>query len=172
MKSTWTRASSSTCAESSSPGNTTTRDKVIRRELVLEEGQLYNEKLWKISIQRLNQLGYFEQIKPDDPTITERHLDEKNGTVDLTLKLKEKGKNQIGLSGGVSGLSGSFIGLSYTTNNFLGLGDTLPSKRTSAACSAALRSASPSPTFLIARSPLASPFMAESSLMTRRGKAR
>ena len=106
-------------------GNTTTRDKVIRRELVLEEGQLYNEQYWKISIQRLNQLGYFEQIKPDDPTTTERHLDEKQGTVDLTLKLKEKGKNQIGLSGGVSGLAGSFIGLSYTTNNFLGLGDTL-----------------------------------------------
>ena len=106
-------------------GNTTTRDKVIRRELVLEEGQLYNEQYWKLSIQRLNQLGYFEQIKPDDPTVTERHLDEKGGTVDLTLKLKEKGKNQIGLSGGVSGLAGSFIGLSYTTNNFLGLGDTL-----------------------------------------------
>lgn len=106
-------------------GNTTTRDKVIRRELVLEEGQLYNERYWKLSIQRLNQLGFFEQIKPDDPTTTERHLDEKEGTVDLTLKLKEKGKNQIGLSGGVSGLAGSFIGLSYSTNNFLGLGETL-----------------------------------------------
>jgi len=106
-------------------GNTTTRDKVIRRELVLEEGQLYNEQLWKVSIQRLNQLGYFDQIKPDDPAVTDRHLDEKNGTVDLTLKLHEKGKNQIGLSGGVSGLAGSFIGLSYTTNNFLGLGETL-----------------------------------------------
>ncbi len=106
-------------------GNTTTRDKVIRRELVLEEGQLYNERFWKISIQRLNQLGFFEQIKPDDPTTTERHLDEKEATVDLTLKLKERGKNQIGLSGGVSGLAGSFIGLSYTTNNFLGLGETL-----------------------------------------------
>jgi outer membrane protein insertion porin family len=106
-------------------GNTTTRDKVIRRELVIEEGQLYNEQRWKISIQRLNQLGYFEQIKPDDPTTTERHLDEKQGTVDLTLKLHERGKNQIGLSGGVSGLAGSFIGLSYTTNNFLGLGETL-----------------------------------------------
>ena len=106
-------------------GNTTTRDKVIRRELVLEEGQLYNERFWKLSIQRLNQLGFFEQIKPDDPTTTERHLDEKEGTVDLTLKLKEKGKNQIGLSGGVSGLAGSFVGLSYSTNNFLGLGDTL-----------------------------------------------
>jgi outer membrane protein insertion porin family len=106
-------------------GNTTTRDKVIRRELMLEEGQVYNEQLWKLSLQRLNQLGFFEQLKPDDPNVTERHLDEKEGLVDLTLKVKEKGKNQIGLSGGVSGLAGSFIGLSYTTNNFLGLGETL-----------------------------------------------
>jgi len=106
-------------------GNTTTRDKVIRRELALEEGQVYNEQYWKLSIQRLNQLGFFDQIKPDDPTNTERHLDEKEGLVDLTLKVREKGKNQIGLSGGVSGLAGSFIGLSYSTNNFLGLGETL-----------------------------------------------
>ncbi|HTM36547.1 MAG TPA: outer membrane protein assembly factor BamA [Terriglobales bacterium] len=106
-------------------GNTTTRDKVIRREVVLEEGQLYNEQYWKLGIQRLNQLGFFDQIKPDDPDTTDRRLDEKNGQVDLTLKLKERGKNQIGLTGGVSGLSGSFIGLSYSTNNFLGLGETL-----------------------------------------------
>lgn len=106
-------------------GNTTTRDKVIRRELLLEEGQVYNEQYWKLSLQRLNQLGFFEQLKPDDPNVTERHLDEKEGLVDLTLKVKEKGKNQIGLSGGVSGLAGSFIGLSYSTNNFLGLGETL-----------------------------------------------
>lgn len=106
-------------------GNTTTRDKVIRREIILEEGQVYNQQLWEISLQRLNQLGYFEQLKPDDPNVTERHLDEKNGTVDLTLKVKEKGKNSIGLSGGVSGLAGSFIGLNYSTNNFLGRGETL-----------------------------------------------
>ena len=106
-------------------GNTTTRDKVIRREIALEEGQQYNQQLWEFSILRLNQLGYFEQIKADDPNVTERHINEKEGTVDLTLKLKEKGKNSIGLSGGVSGLSGSFIGLNYSTNNFLGLGETL-----------------------------------------------
>src|SRR5207248_7002550 len=88
------------------------RDKVIRRELLLEEGQRYNEQYWKLSLQRLNQLGFFDQIKPEDPSTTERHLNEREGTVDLTLKLKEKGKNQIGLSGGVSGLAGSFIGLS------------------------------------------------------------
>src|SRR5205823_12282823 len=76
-------------------GNTTTRDKVIRRELLLEEGQVYNEQYRKLSLQRLNQLGFFDQIKPEDPSTTERHLNEREGTVDLTLKLKEKGKNQI-----------------------------------------------------------------------------
>jgi len=106
-------------------GNTTTRDKVIRREIVLEEGQIYNQQLWELSIQRLNQLGFFDNLKPDDPNVTERHLNEKEGTVDLTLKVHEKGKNSIGLSGGVSCLSGTFVGLSYSTNNFLGLGETL-----------------------------------------------
>lgn len=106
-------------------GNTTTRDKVIRREIALEEGQVYNSRFWELSLLRLNQLGYFEQLKPDDPNTTERHLDEKNGTVDLTLKVKEKGKNSIGLQGGVSGLAGAFVGVNYSTNNFLGLGETL-----------------------------------------------
>lgn len=106
-------------------GNTTTRDKVIRREILLEEGQIYNQQLWELSLIRLNQLGYFDEMKPDDPDVTERHLNEQEGTVDLTLKVKEKGKNSIGLTGGVSGLSGSFIGLNYSTNNFLGLGETL-----------------------------------------------
>jgi outer membrane protein insertion porin family len=106
-------------------GNTTTRDKVIRREIALEEGNIYNSRLWELSLLRLNQLGYFDQLKPDDPNITDRKLDEKDGLVDLTLKVKEKGKNSIGLNGGVSGLEGAFVGLNYATNNFLGLGETL-----------------------------------------------
>jgi outer membrane protein insertion porin family len=106
-------------------GNTTTRDKVIRREIALEEGQQYNQRLWELSLLRLNQLGYFDTLKPDDPNVTDKRLDEKNGLVDLTLKVKEKGKNSIGLNGGVSGLAGAFIGISYSTNNFLGLGETL-----------------------------------------------
>ncbi|HEX9112310.1 MAG TPA: outer membrane protein assembly factor BamA [Terriglobales bacterium] len=106
-------------------GNTTTRDKVIRREIALEEGNVYNSRYWELSLLRLNQLGYFDQLKPDDPNTTERHLDEKAGTVDLTLKVHEKGKNSVGLQGGVSGLAGAFIGLNYSTNNFLGLGETL-----------------------------------------------
>ncbi|MFZ0760825.1 MAG: outer membrane protein assembly factor BamA [Candidatus Sulfotelmatobacter sp.] len=106
-------------------GNTTTRDKVIRREIALEEGNVYNSRLWELSLLRLNQLGYFEQLKPDDPDTTIRQLDEKDGLVDLTLKVKERGKNSIGLNGGVSGLEGAFVGINYATNNFLGLGETL-----------------------------------------------
>lgn len=104
-------------------GNTTTRDKVIRRELLIDEGQLFNKRLWEISILRLNQLNYFDKIEPDKSAEIKR--DTKAGTVDILLKLKEKGKQSIGLQGGVSGLAGGFIGLTYQTNNFLGLGETL-----------------------------------------------
>jgi outer membrane protein insertion porin family len=104
-------------------GNSITRDKVIRRELLLQEGQVYNSQLWELSLMRLNQLNYFEPLKIDQDTETRQNAD--THTVDLLLKLKEKGKNSIGLNGGVSGLSGTFIGLNYETNNFLGLGETL-----------------------------------------------
>ncbi|MFY9853866.1 MAG: outer membrane protein assembly factor BamA, partial [Terracidiphilus sp.] len=104
-------------------GNRITRDKVIRRELMLEEGQVYNSQLWEYSLLRLNQLEYFEPLKVDQDS--EAHQDAEAGTVDLLLKVKEKGKNSIGLNGGLSGLSGAFLGVNYQTNNFLGLGETL-----------------------------------------------
>jgi outer membrane protein insertion porin family len=104
-------------------GNTVTRDRVIRRELLLEEGQVYNSQLWEYSLLRLNQLEYFEPLKVDQDS--EAHQDAEAGTVDLLLKVREKGKNAIGLNGGVSGLSGAFLGVNYQTNNFLGLGETL-----------------------------------------------
>jgi outer membrane protein insertion porin family len=104
-------------------GNTTTRDKVIRRELLLDEGDMFNTRLWDLSILRLNQLGYFEPLKAEEAAQIDR--DTRNGLVDLTLKVKERGKNSVGLTGGVSGFAGSFIGFNYQTNNFLGLGETL-----------------------------------------------
>jgi len=104
-------------------GNTTTRDKVIRRELLLDEGDLYNNRLWEVSILRLNQLGFFDQLKPETAAAVERNV--KAGTVDLNLKVKEKQKQSISLTGGISGIYGSSLGLSYQTHNFLGLGETL-----------------------------------------------
>ena len=104
-------------------GNTTTRDKVIRRELALEEGQVYNSQLWELSLLRLNQLNYFEALKPEQDS--EVHQNVADNTVDIDLKVKEKGKNSIGLNGGLSGQTGAFVGLKYETNNFLGLGESL-----------------------------------------------
>lgn len=104
-------------------GNTTTRDKVIRRELLIDEGDIYNTQLWEVSILRLNQLGYFEVLKENEAATITR--DTKTNTVDITLKVKERGKNSVQLNGGVSGIAGSFIGFGYSTNNFLGLGETL-----------------------------------------------
>jgi outer membrane protein insertion porin family len=104
-------------------GNTITRDKVIRRELMLDEGSVYNSQLWEYSLLRLNQLEYFDPLKVEQDS--EAHQDPDAGTVDLLLKVKEKGKNSIGMNGGVSGYSGAFLGVNYQTNNFLGLGETL-----------------------------------------------
>ncbi|MGE5567498.1 MAG: outer membrane protein assembly factor BamA [Rhodospirillales bacterium] len=104
-------------------GNTTTRDKVIRRELLLDEGDMFRSNMWELSILRLNQLGYFEQLKKEDAAQITR--DPRSNTVDILLKVKERGKNTVGLTGGVSGIAGSFVGFNYSTNNFLGLGETL-----------------------------------------------
>lgn len=104
-------------------GNTTTRDKVIRRELLIDEGDLFNTRLWEVSLLRLNQLGYFEVLKEEEAADITR--DTRNNTVDITLKVKERGRNSVNLSGGVSGIAGSFVAFGYATNNFLGLGETL-----------------------------------------------
>jgi outer membrane protein insertion porin family len=104
-------------------GNTITRDWVIRRELMVQEGSVYNSQLWEYSLMRLNQLQYFEPLKVDQDS--EAHQDTDAGTVELLLKVKEKGKNSIGINGGVSGQQGAFFGGNYQSNNFLGFGETL-----------------------------------------------
>ena len=103
-------------------GNTKTRDKVIRREFVLEEGRLFSNQALEHSILRINQLGYFEKIEEKDYEVKP---DDKTGMVDVNVTLKEKSQRSIGFTGGVSGISGSFIGLNYSDNNFLGRGEAL-----------------------------------------------
>jgi outer membrane protein insertion porin family len=104
-------------------GNTTTRDKVIRREILIDEGQVFNNQYWEMSVLRLNQLGYFEALKENEAADIKR--DTRTNTVDITLKVRERGKNSVSMNGGVSGIAGSFLGFGYSTNNFLGLGETL-----------------------------------------------
>ena len=103
-------------------GNTKTRDKVMRREFFLEEQQLFNGSLLDFSILRLNQLGFFESIEEKDYEVIKRSTE---GEVDILVSVKEKSQQSIGLSGGVSGISGSFFGINYSSNNFRGLGQRI-----------------------------------------------
>lgn len=103
-------------------GNTKTRDKVMRREFLLEEGKVFSSAALENSVLRLNQLGFFEKIEEKDYQVKP---DEKTGMVDVDIKVKEKSQQSIGFTGGVSGISGSFIGLNYSSNNFLGRGESL-----------------------------------------------
>ncbi|HVF49106.1 MAG TPA: outer membrane protein assembly factor BamA [Pyrinomonadaceae bacterium] len=104
-------------------GNTFTRDNVLRREVALNEGDVYNEGLWEFSILRLNQLGFFDPIDKDKDA--DFSTDEERGEVNINLKVAERGRQQISFNGGISGIGGSFFGLEYSTNNLLGRGESL-----------------------------------------------
>ena len=104
-------------------GNTFTRDNVLRREVLLNEGDIYNQSAWEYSIIKLNQLGYFDPIDKDKDA--DFKTNEEEATVDVNLKVTERGRQQISFNGGLSGIGGSFFGLEYSTNNLLGRGEIL-----------------------------------------------
>ena len=104
-------------------GNTFTRDNVLRREVLLNEGDIYNQSAWEYSIIKINQLGYFDPIDKDKDA--DFKTNEEEATVDLNLKVSERGRQQISFNGGLSGIGGSFFGLEYSTNNLLGRGEIL-----------------------------------------------
>jgi len=95
----------------------------MRREFLLNEGDIYNSTFLDISVARLNQTQYFDPIDKDQDV--EIHTDEEKGDVDLVVKVKEKGRQQISFNGGISGIGGSFFGLEYSTNNLAGRGEVL-----------------------------------------------
>jgi outer membrane protein insertion porin family len=107
-------------------GNSTTRDNVIRREMRLVEGAVFNTEALKYSIRRLNQLGYFEQINEQDQQAikTEKTAGREN-QMDVTLTLKEQNRNQLTFGAGVSQYEGIFGQLAFQTANFLGRGESL-----------------------------------------------
>ena len=97
-------------------GNTKTRDKVIRRDIALIEGDLYNSRLLARSRQNLNNLGYFEDVK----------IDTRRGTaedrVDIEVTVKEKATGSFAIGAGFSSIDGVLGAGSISQNNFLGLG--------------------------------------------------
>ncbi|MGI9068927.1 MAG: outer membrane protein assembly factor BamA [Pyrinomonadaceae bacterium] len=104
-------------------GNTFTRDNVLRREVLLNEGDIYNQTAWEYSIIKLNQLSYFDPIEKEKDA--DFKTNEEEATVDVNLKVTERGRQQISFNGGLSGIGGSFFGLEYSTNNLLGRGEIL-----------------------------------------------
>ncbi|MDX6611305.1 MAG: outer membrane protein insertion porin family [Blastocatellia bacterium] len=104
-------------------GNTFTRDNVLRREVLMNEGDIYNQRYFEYSIIKLNQLGYFDPIDKDKDA--DLRTNEEEGLVDVNIKVVEKGRQQISFNGGISGIGGSFFGLDYSTNNLFGRGEVL-----------------------------------------------
>jgi outer membrane protein insertion porin family len=102
-------------------GNDSTRDKVIRREIYMNEGEVFNTEALKMSIKRINQLGYFKQMEGAPDIRPSEMADNK---VDVTFKVEEQNRNQFTFGGGVSGYEGAFLNASFSTTNFLGAGET------------------------------------------------
>ncbi|MCK9171971.1 MAG: outer membrane protein assembly factor BamA [Desulfuromonas sp.] len=96
-------------------GNSKTRDKVVRREMVLVEGDLYSANRLETSRKRINNLGFFSEVNvdavahPDDPTRMDVHVD-----------VKEQPTGTFSVGFGYSSTDG-FIGQgSISQDNFLG----------------------------------------------------
>jgi outer membrane protein insertion porin family len=99
-------------------GNTKTKEKVIRRELVLYPGETFDVTKLQRSIREVTILNYFEKIEPDVVPINENQ-------VDLYLKVAEKSTDQANVSAGYSQQDG-FIGqVGFQMNNLLGNGQQL-----------------------------------------------
>ena len=133
-------------------GNSTTKDRVIRREMWLNEQDIMNMELLKASIQRINQLGYFRPI--EQPEIQPSAQDETR--LDITLDLVEENRNQLTFGAGVSGLEGLFVNASFgpPTSSAGEKPRTSPSRREAAPRTT--RSPSPTPISWTSRSPSAS----------------
>ena len=84
-------------------GNDTTRDKVIRREVYLNEGDVFNTEALKLSIRRINQLGYFKpmegapELEPERPRRGQarRHL-QGRGAEPQPVHLRRRGQRPGG----------------------------------------------------------------------------
>lgn len=99
-------------------GNDKTKEKVIRRELVMMPGRTYKRSDLELSIRNLMVLNYFEKVEPDLQVLP-------NGDVDVVLDVKEKSTGQISVGGGYSGQD-KFVGtLGFTVPNFLGNGQSV-----------------------------------------------
>ena len=100
-------------------GNTKTKDKVILREMRTEKGKPFNVKQAKRSIQRLQNLGFFEDVN-----VKVLEGVEPNAVV-LEIDVKEKRTGSFGVGAGYSTADGFLGMLSLSEKNFRGTGDAV-----------------------------------------------
>ncbi|WP_374032579.1 outer membrane protein assembly factor BamA [Bdellovibrio bacteriovorus] len=101
-------------------GNSKTRDKVIRRELKVHEGELYNETRRRQSLENIQRLGFFEEVNfktSIDPERTE--------VMNVDISVKERNTGQIQLGAGYGTSQGFTLQGSISQANFLGKGQNL-----------------------------------------------
>jgi outer membrane protein insertion porin family len=100
-------------------GNTATRDKVIRRELKVVEGEYFSAKDLRRSAENLHRLGFFEDVQ----------INTRKGSAEdlmlLDVRVKERPTGSFSLGAGYSSVDKSFGVLEIAQNNFLGLGQKL-----------------------------------------------
>ncbi|MBI1820790.1 MAG: outer membrane protein assembly factor BamA [Nitrospirae bacterium] len=102
-------------------GNEKTRDKVIRREIRLDEQGLFNTKSLKRSYERIRNLNFYENIEISPERVSENLMD-------LNVKVKEKSTGQISLGGGYSSVDHLIGMFEINEGNFLGRGYLLKTK--------------------------------------------
>jgi outer membrane protein insertion porin family len=100
-------------------GNTKTRDKVIRREMQLNEGDVFSSTKLENSLTKLKKLDFFEQVE-----IMPTESDEK-GVMNLLVKVKEKFTGAISIGGGYSSDDGLFTSGEVIQRNLMGRGQYL-----------------------------------------------
>ena len=101
-------------------GNTTTRDKVIRREFRLAEGDPFNNLRVRRSRDRIQSLGFFQEnleIQQEQGSGPDR--------VVLGVEVEERATGQLQLSAGFSSLERFLVNLSVEQRNFMGRGQTV-----------------------------------------------
>ena len=101
-------------------GNTHTRDKVLRRELKLSEGDMYNETLKQKSLANVRRLGFFEDIVFQTKTPPGR-----DDIMDIDIRVKERNTGALQISAGTSAESSFVFGAQVSQSNFLGKGQRL-----------------------------------------------
>jgi len=97
-------------------GNSKTRDKVIRREMRLDEGEIFNKKMIRRSYQRINNLNFFESVDVSPVPRTDAQL------VDVNIDVKEKLTGMLSIGGGYSSIDKFMVMGEITQTNLFGKG--------------------------------------------------